>query len=154
MIEPPTAIHHGPVWLRSTPRIFRKQPDGRTGPSVKTPHCWAWCYTYAIGLGERSCTEKDRTAHAAAKMNFYPPPPVIEAELYVRIPDDKRCIGEESEWRGGFTAAFQYIFLEGPVADADGNLYAVNIPYGRILEIDAQKDVTVLSAGVASPTGL
>ncbi|EJT71085.1 gluconolactonase [Gaeumannomyces tritici R3-111a-1] len=87
-------------------------------------------------------------------MNFYPPPPVIEAELYVRIPDDKRCIGEESEWRGGFAAAFQHIFLEGPVVDAEGNLFIVDIPYGRILKIDAQKNVTVCVRWDGEPNGL
>ncbi|KAM5341690.1 hypothetical protein ACJ41O_014721 [Fusarium nematophilum] len=75
-------------------------------------------------------------------MNFYPPPPVIEAELYVRIPDDKRCIGQDSEWRGGFARSFQHIFLEGPVVDSAGNLYVVDIPYGRILKVDPEKKVS------------
>ncbi|KAI3584064.1 hypothetical protein IWW34DRAFT_689680 [Fusarium oxysporum f. sp. albedinis] len=73
-------------------------------------------------------------------MNFYPPPPVIKAEVYLRIPDDKRCLGQESEWRGGFAGSFQHIFLEGPVADSAGNLYVVDIPYGRILKIDSEKN--------------
>ncbi|VTO93819.1 unnamed protein product [Fusarium graminearum] len=72
-------------------------------------------------------------------MNFYPPPPVIKADVWLRIPDDKRCIGQESEWRGGFAGSFKHIFLEGPVFDSVGNLYIVDIPYGRILKIDKEK---------------
>ncbi|KAF5567236.1 major facilitator superfamily transporter [Fusarium phyllophilum] len=81
-------------------------------------------------------------------MNFYPAPPVIKAEIYLRIPDDKRCLGQESEWRGGFAGSFQHIFLEGPVVDSAGSLYVVDIPYGRTLKIDSDKNITV-----ACPTG-
>ncbi|KAK6842307.1 hypothetical protein PG987_003167 [Apiospora arundinis] len=87
-------------------------------------------------------------------MNFYPVPPVITAELYVRIPHDIRCHDQESEWRGGFDRTFQHIFLEGPVADSDGNLYVVDIPYGRILRIDANKNVTVSCRWDGEPNGL
>jgi hypothetical protein len=87
-------------------------------------------------------------------MNFYPPPPVIEAELYVRIPDGKRCVGDDSEWRGGFARTFQHIFLEGPVADADGNIYIVDIPYGRILKIDSEEKVTVCHRWDGETNGL
>ena len=87
-------------------------------------------------------------------MNFYPPPPTIKAELYVRIPDELRCIGQETEWRGGFTRGFQDIFLEGPVADDLGNLYIVDIPFGRILRIDADKNVSVVVQWDGEPNGL
>ncbi|EHA55810.1 gluconolactonase [Pyricularia oryzae 70-15] len=87
-------------------------------------------------------------------MNFYPVPPVIKAELCLRIPDDKRCIGQDSEWRGGFARKFQHIFLEGPVYDSDGNLYVVDIPYGRILRIDGSKNVTVSCKWDGEPNGL
>ncbi|KAM0366637.1 hypothetical protein ACHAPY_011117 [Fusarium culmorum] len=78
-------------------------------------------------------------------MNFYPPPPVIKADVWLRIPDDKRCIGQESEWRGGFAGSFKHIFLEGPVCDSVGNLYIVDIPYGRILKIDKEKEFFALT---------
>lgn len=76
------------------------------------------------------------------------------AELHVRIPDELRCIGEETEWRGGFASKFQHIFLEGPVADTEGNLYVVDIPYGRILKIDSKKNVTVAVRWDGEPNGL
>ncbi|KAF5699752.1 lactonase drp35 [Fusarium mundagurra] len=87
-------------------------------------------------------------------MNFYPAPPVIKAEIYLRIPDNKRCLGQESEWRGGFAGSFQHIFLEGPVVDSVGNLYIVDIPYGRILKIDGDKNVTVSCTWDGEPNGL
>jgi hypothetical protein len=87
-------------------------------------------------------------------MNFYSPPPVIKAEVYLRIPDDKRCLGQDSEWTGGFARTFQHIFLEGPVVDDKGNLYVVDIPYGRILKIDGEKNVTVCCKWDGEPNGL
>ncbi|KAK8055970.1 hypothetical protein PG993_001197 [Apiospora rasikravindrae] len=87
-------------------------------------------------------------------MNFYPVPPVITAELYLRIPDNLRCVDQDSEWRGGFARKFQHIFLEGPVADSNGNLYVVDIPYGRILRIDTDKNVTVMCEWDGEPNGL
>lgn len=87
-------------------------------------------------------------------MNFYPAPPVIEAQLYLRIPDEIRCIGKETEWRGGFARNFQDIFLEGPVADTLGNLYVVDVPFGRILKIDHAKNVTVAAEWDGEPNGL
>ena len=87
-------------------------------------------------------------------MNFYPATPVIEAQLYLRIPDEIRCIGKETEWRGGFARNFQDIFLEGPVADTLGNLYVVDVPFGRILKIDPAKNVTVAAEWDGEPNGL
>ncbi|CAJ0538575.1 Ff.00g066200.m01.CDS01 [Fusarium sp. VM40] len=87
-------------------------------------------------------------------MNFYPPPPTIKAEVWLRIPDDKRCIGQDSEWRGGFAGSFKHIFLEGPVFDSVGNLYVVDIPYGRILKIDKDKNVLVACTWDGEPNGL
>jgi len=87
-------------------------------------------------------------------MNFYGPPPTIQAKLYLRIPDEQRCIGQETEWRGGFSRDFQDIFLEGPVADDRGNLYIVDIPFGRILKIGPDKQVTVAATWDGEPNGL
>lgn len=87
-------------------------------------------------------------------MNFYPPPPTIDAEVWLRIPDDKRCMGQDSEWRGGFAGSFKHIFLEGPVFDSVGNLFVVDIPYGRILKIDKDKNVSVACTWDGEPNGL
>lgn len=86
-------------------------------------------------------------------MNFYPPPPVITAELYTRIPDEIRC-KEESEWRGGFAGGYQNIFLEGPTVDAQGNLYITDIPHGQILKVDHNRQVTRCIKYDGEPNGL
>jgi len=86
-------------------------------------------------------------------MNFYPVPPVIKAEIYVKIPDDCRC-KEESEWRGGFAGRYQDIFIEGPTADAEGNLYITDIPHGQILKIDPKKNVTRCVKYDGEPNGM
>ena len=87
-------------------------------------------------------------------MNFYPPPPTIQASLYVRIPDDIRCKDKESEWRGGFSRTFQNIFLEGPVYAASGDVYVVDIPYGRILRVTPSREVLVEAEWDGEPNGL
>ncbi|KAJ4400675.1 hypothetical protein N0V91_008513 [Didymella pomorum] len=87
-------------------------------------------------------------------MNFYPVPPTIEASIYVRIPDDIRCKDKESEWRGGFARAFQNIFLEGPIYATSGDLYVVDVPYGRILRVTPSKEVIVETEWDGEPNGL
>lgn len=86
-------------------------------------------------------------------MNFYPSPPIIKAEVHVRVPDHLRCT-RDTEWRGGSTKTFKNIFLEGPVADDAGNLYVVDVPYGRILRIGPSKDITVSGEWDGEPNGL
>jgi hypothetical protein len=87
-------------------------------------------------------------------MNFYPPPRTITASLYVRIPEEIRCKHRDSEWRGGFSRQFQNIFLEGPVFTSSGDLFVVDIPYGRILCISATKEITVRAEWDGEPNGL
>lgn len=86
-------------------------------------------------------------------MNFYPPPPVIKAELYVRVPDDVRCV-EDSEWRGGFAGGYQNIFIEGPTIDDDGNLFITDISHGQIIKIDKEEKVTRCIKYDGEPNGM
>lgn len=87
-------------------------------------------------------------------MNFYPPPPTITASLYLRIPDSIRCKDRDSEWRGGFSRPFQHIFLEAPVYTTSGHLYIVDVPYGRILSISPNKEVSIEATWDGEPNGL
>lgn len=86
-------------------------------------------------------------------MNFYPPPPVIQAEIFVRIPDALRCTGQPTDWKSGSALPTSGIFLEGPVY-RDGNLYVTDIPYGRVLKIDSQKQVSECVRYDGEPNGL
>jgi hypothetical protein len=110
--------------------------------------CTTYLPTYLLTSSHHvSCSPADT-------MNFYAPPPTITASLYVRIPDAVRCKDKETEWRGGFTRPFQYIFLEGPVYATSGDLFVVDVPYGRILRISPSKEVSVEAEWDGEPNGL
>lgn len=88
-------------------------------------------------------------------MNFYPAPPEHTAEIFCTIPDSLRCTGQETDWRGGSNPATLSIFLEGPTTDAQGNLYIVDVPFGRILKIDSiTKRIDVEAQWDGEPNGL
>jgi gluconolactonase len=64
------------------------------------------------------------------------PPKLIRAETFTAMPDSFRRKGEATSWadanRPGATVDS---FVEGPSFDAEGNLYIVDIPFGRIFKI-------------------
>lgn len=67
---------------------------------------------------------------------MYPPAQVIEAEVFTKLPERFARSSEPTEWvnvnmRGRRISSF----LEGPSFDRDGNLYVVDIPFGRIFRI-------------------
>jgi gluconolactonase len=64
------------------------------------------------------------------------PPKLIETRIFSAMPDDFRRKGVTTEWAdanrpGNPTDSF----IEGPSFDAQGNLYIVDIPFGRIFRI-------------------
>ncbi len=64
------------------------------------------------------------------------PPRLIETKVFSAMPDAFRRKGAHTDWadanrRGQPTDCF----IEGPSFDADGNLYIVDIPFGRIFRI-------------------
>ncbi|KAJ5610921.1 hypothetical protein N7510_007640 [Penicillium lagena] len=73
-------------------------------------------------------------------MNFYPPPEVITAGIYYNIPSSLRR-QESTEWAQGFPHKLEGVFLEGPVVNQQGDVFVVDIPFGRILKIDSDKKV-------------
>jgi gluconolactonase len=83
------------------------------------------------------------------------PPKLIQAETFSAMPDSFRRKGESTSWadanRPGATVDS---FVEGPSFDADGNLYIVDIPFGRIFKItpDAKWSLAVEYEGW--PNGL
>jgi gluconolactonase len=87
-------------------------------------------------------------------MNFAPPQ-VIAAEVFTSMPANLRRKGEHTAWadanKGG--AAID-CFLEGPSFDRAGNLYVVDIPFGRIFRISASGDWTLACEYDGWPNGL
>ena len=64
------------------------------------------------------------------------PPRLIETRVFSALPEHFRRGGVRTEWadanRGGQPVD---CFIEGPSFDAQGNLYIVDIPFGRIFKI-------------------
>lgn len=81
-------------------------------------------------------------------------PEVRELELFTSMPEPLRR-RQRSAWadanRGG---AVTDSFLEGPVFDDAGNLYVTDIPWGRILRIDAQGAWTLVAEYDGEPNGM
>ena len=88
-------------------------------------------------------------------MNFLEPPVVRDLETFTSMPQEFRRTGVRSVWadanRGGAPVDS---FLEGPVFDAQGNLYVTDIPFGRIFRISAQGSWTLVAEFDGEPNGM
>jgi gluconolactonase len=83
------------------------------------------------------------------------PPKLIQAETFSAMPDHFRRKGEATSWADANRPGVPTdSFVEGPSFDADGNLYIVDIPFGRIFKItpDAKWSLAVEYEGW--PNGL
>jgi gluconolactonase len=82
------------------------------------------------------------------------PPEVIDARVLTRVPEEFRK-PRRREWtdanKGGQVV---HSFLEGPVFDRQGNLYVVDIPYGRIFRISPDLRWTLVVEYDGWPNGL
>ncbi|WPB58437.1 SMP-30/gluconolactonase/LRE family protein [Xylophilus sp. GOD-11R] len=82
------------------------------------------------------------------------PPEVRDLEPFTRLPDAFRT-RQHSDWsranRGGHATDS---FLEGPVVDAQGQLYVADIPFGRIFRIDAAGGWTLVAEYDGEPNGM
>lgn len=88
-------------------------------------------------------------------LTLFGPPSVIETEVFSSMPQSYRRTGQRSAWadanKGG--AAIDS-FIEGPSLDRDGNLYIVDIPFGRIFKISPQGDWDLAAEYDGEPNGL
>jgi gluconolactonase len=83
------------------------------------------------------------------------PPKLIQAEIFSAMPDHFRRKGEATSWADANRPGVPTdSFVEGPSFDAEGNLYIVDIPFGRIFRItpDAKWSLAVEYEGW--PNGL
>ncbi len=88
-------------------------------------------------------------------MSFYAPPPVITAELFAAVPDRLHKSGEPSTWiDANHPGSKLGSFLEGPAFDRAGNLYVVDIPFGRILRFTPGGECSVAGEYDGWPNGL
>ncbi len=86
----------------------------------------------------------------------YPLPKDLETRVFARIPDKFRIQGQVAPWTAGQGRRQPTdCFIEGPSFDRDGNLYIVDIPYGRIFRISPDgKDVEIAAEYDGEPNGL
>ncbi|MBN9006756.1 MAG: SMP-30/gluconolactonase/LRE family protein [Rhizobiales bacterium] len=86
---------------------------------------------------------------------MFAPPPVIETKVFARLPDKFRRKDKDNAWaivnRRGIPVDS---FIEGPSFDKSGNLYIVDIPYGRVFRIDPAGAFTLITEYDGEPNGL
>ena len=79
---------------------------------------------------------------------------LVKAEVFTRLPDRFRRKGR-NEWteanRGGLEVE---CFLEGPCFDRAGNLWVVDIPFGRIFRIDPKGQWDLVTQYDGWPNGM
>ena len=82
------------------------------------------------------------------------PPKLIPTEIFSAMPDEfRRNVG--TEWGdANRPGAPTDCFIEGPSFDADGNLYVVDIPFGRIFRISPDGKWSLVTEYDGWPNGL
>lgn len=81
---------------------------------------------------------------------LFSPPPAVQAEVFTRLPDVLR-VRENPIVRSGVA---RDSLLEGPSFDAQGNLWCVDMVYGRIFRIDREGRFEVAAKYDGNPNGL
>jgi gluconolactonase len=82
------------------------------------------------------------------------PPRLIETQIFSAMPDEHRR-KERTDWAdANRPGALTDCFIEGPSFDADGNLYVVDIPFGRIFKITPDKKWSLVVEYDGWPNGL
>ena len=83
------------------------------------------------------------------------PPKLIETSIFSAMPDSFRRKGVRTEWadanRPGHPAD---CFIEGPSFDAEGHLYVVDIPFGRVFRIAPDGSWSLVIEYEGWPNGL
>ena len=82
------------------------------------------------------------------------PPKLIPTEIFSAMPDEFRR-NERTEWGdANRPGALTDCFIEGPSFDADGNLYIVDIPFGRVFRISPDRKWSLVTEYDGWPNGL
>lgn len=87
--------------------------------------------------------------------SLFPAPQNIEAEVFARLPDALRHTDKSSDWlnaqlRGQSLPGL----LEGPTFDRQGNLFVVDVAFGRIFRIDRNGVFHLVCEYDGEPNGL
>jgi sugar lactone lactonase YvrE len=83
------------------------------------------------------------------------PPRLIGTEVFSAMPDAFRRKGVRTDWADANRPGQPTdCFIEGPSFDADGNLYIVDIPFGRIFRIAPDGKWSLVTEYDGWPNGL
>jgi gluconolactonase len=86
---------------------------------------------------------------------MFAPPEVIETEVFAELPAAYRSPTRPSEWlQGQPQPPCPFSLLEGPSFDPEGNLWVVDVPFGRIFRISPAGDWTQVADYDGEPNGL
>jgi len=86
---------------------------------------------------------------------MFAPPPVIETEVFARIPEEYMRPDDQNVWmQVQFLGVSTPTFLEGPSFDRDGNLWLGDIPWGRLFKITPDGEVSLELEYDGEPNGL
>lgn len=86
---------------------------------------------------------------------MFAPPPSTTASVFASLPDQLRFNGEPSEWRDGQPGEQPtHSLLEGPAFDREGNLWCVDIAYGRIFRVKPNGAFELMLTYDGEPNGL
>jgi gluconolactonase len=82
------------------------------------------------------------------------PPRLIETQIFTAMPAEFRR-NVRTDWAdANRPGAVTDCFIEGPSFDADGNLYVVDIPFGRIFKVTPDKKWSLVVEYEGWPNGL
>jgi gluconolactonase len=85
----------------------------------------------------------------------FAPPPAVSTQVFARLPPEFRKPEATSEWhRHQPGAHWAHSLLEGPSFDREGNLWCVDIPWGRVFRIDPKGAFTLVAEYDGEPNGL
>ena len=88
-------------------------------------------------------------------MPLFPTPRTIEARVFAELPQALRRRDVSSErLASGRSVPANGCFLEGPAFDRHGNLYVVDIPFGRIFRISPRAEWELVVEYAGEPNGL
>ncbi|TYL86166.1 SMP-30/gluconolactonase/LRE family protein [Bradyrhizobium cytisi] len=83
------------------------------------------------------------------------PPKLIETRMFSSMPAEFRRPGVSSEWADANRRGHPVdCFIEGPSFDKSGNLYVVDIPFGRIFRISPDRAWSLIIEYSGWPNGL
>jgi gluconolactonase len=87
--------------------------------------------------------------------NLFTPPVDRNATIWSSLPNEFRITGETSSWAEANKPGHQVdSFLEGPSFDRDGNLWLVDIPWGRIFKVSPDGAWQLVTRYDGWPNGL